>query len=107
MPEVMQEEQALFSLDVSESVPKEDHEMSQVQQTEAGTGQSEQGGCALVEHGAAVIKPKKDKLARLRELGLEPPPIAKLCADDGAFVQLEPQQANPGKECAVKCFILC
>ncbi|GLD59305.1 claspin [Lates japonicus] len=39
---------------------------------------------------------KKDKLARLKELGLDPPPVAKLCPDDGAFVQLEPPQLNPG-----------
>lgn len=42
-------------------------------------------------------KPKKDKLARLKELGLDPPPVVKLCPDDGAFVQLEPPQLNPGK----------
>ncbi|XP_042363150.1 claspin isoform X2 [Plectropomus leopardus] len=43
-------------------------------------------------------KPKKDKLARLKELGLDPPPVAKLCPDDGAFVQLEPPQLNSGVE---------
>lgn len=42
-------------------------------------------------------KPKKDKLSRLKELGLDPPPVAKLCPDDGAFVQLEPPQLNPGE----------
>ncbi|CAM4630456.1 unnamed protein product [Leuciscus chuanchicus] len=42
-----------------------------------------------------VLKPRRDKLARLRELGLDPPPVAKLCADEGAFVQLEPPQENP------------
>lgn len=42
-------------------------------------------------------KPKKDKLTRLKELGLDPPPIAKLCPDDGAFVQLDPPQLNPGE----------
>ncbi|KAK7138543.1 hypothetical protein R3I93_015853 [Phoxinus phoxinus] len=41
-----------------------------------------------------VLKPRRDKLARLRELGLDPPPVAKLCADDGAFVQLGPPQEN-------------
>ena len=42
---------------------------------------------------------RKDRLARLRELGLDPPPIAKLCPDEGAFVNLlEPTQpVNPGK----------
>lgn len=42
-------------------------------------------------------KPKKDKLAILKKLGLEPPPVAKLCPDDGAFVELEPPQLNPGE----------
>lgn len=42
-------------------------------------------------------KPKKDKLAMLRRLGLDPPPVAKLCPDDGAFVQLEPPLLNPGE----------
>ncbi|KAM9383947.1 claspin isoform 2-T2 [Pholidichthys leucotaenia] len=59
---------------------------------------------ASVEVGAAEppaqppTKPKKDKLARLKLLGLDPPPVAKLCADDGAFVQLELPQQNPGVE---------
>lgn len=43
------------------------------------------------------IKPKKDKLAILKKLGLDPPPVAKLCPDDGAFIQLEPPQLNPGE----------
>ncbi|KAM6974195.1 claspin [Tautogolabrus adspersus] len=43
-------------------------------------------------------KPKKDRLAMLKKLGLDPPPVAKLCPDDGAFVQLEPPQLNPGLE---------
>uniref|UniRef100_A0A8C7WDM5 Claspin n=1 Tax=Oncorhynchus mykiss TaxID=8022 RepID=A0A8C7WDM5_ONCMY len=44
-----------------------------------------------------VPKPKKDRLARLRELGVEPPPVSKLCADDGSF-DLEPPRVNPGVE---------
>ena len=47
---------------------------------------------------APAVKPKKDRLARLRELGMDPPPIPKLCADDGLFVDLEPPPPNPGKE---------
>lgn len=43
-----------------------------------------------------LTKPKKDRLARLKKLGLDPPPVAKLCPDDGAFVQLELPQPNPG-----------
>ncbi|XP_070841107.1 claspin [Chaetodon trifascialis] len=43
-------------------------------------------------------KPKKDKLALLKKLGLDPPPVAKLCPDEVAFVQLEPPQLNPGVE---------
>lgn len=42
-------------------------------------------------------KVKKDKLAMLKKLGLNPPPVAKLCADDGAFVHLEPPQIKPGE----------
>ncbi|KAJ3609142.1 hypothetical protein NHX12_023666 [Muraenolepis orangiensis] len=45
-----------------------------------------------------AVKPKKDRLARLRELGLVPPPVPKLCADEGAFIHLEPPQLNPGVE---------
>ncbi|XP_053302742.1 claspin [Pleuronectes platessa] len=41
-------------------------------------------------------KPKRDKFARLKELGLDPPPIARLCQDEGAFVELEAPQLNPG-----------
>ncbi|XP_056154778.1 claspin [Lampris incognitus] len=43
-------------------------------------------------------KPKKDRLARLRELGLDPPPVPKLKADEGAFIHLEPSHHNPGVE---------
>lgn len=42
-------------------------------------------------------KPREDKLARLKRLGLDPPPVAKLCSDDGAFVELEPPPLNPGE----------
>lgn len=44
-----------------------------------------------------LAKPKKDKLAILRKLGLDPPPVAKLCPDGGAFIQLDPPQLNPGE----------
>ncbi|XP_011479434.1 claspin isoform X1 [Oryzias latipes] len=44
----------------------------------------------------APLLVKTRKLKRLKELGLDPPPVAKLCADEGAFVQLEPPQLNPG-----------
>lgn len=53
----------------------------------------------------SVQKPtklKKDRLARLKELGLEPPPVAKLCADNGGFVHLDPAQLNPGQ---FRCFL--
>lgn len=49
-------------------------------------------------------KPKKDKLAMLRKLGLDPPPVAKLCPDDGAFVQLEPPEVNPGEKYILQGF---
>lgn len=104
-PEVMEEDGALPSVGVSESdkSPKEDRVMSPVEQSKSVMEQSEQGSSALIEKGPVGPKPKKDKLARLRELGLEPPPVAKLCADEGAFIQLEPQQANPGEGTVLNC----
>ncbi|XP_032436907.1 claspin [Xiphophorus hellerii] len=39
---------------------------------------------------------KADRLSRLKELGLDPPPPAKLSPDDGVFVQLDPPHCNPG-----------
>ncbi|XP_070778119.1 claspin [Enoplosus armatus] len=56
--------------------------------------------CVSADPAAAQqpTKPKKDRLARLKELGLNPPPVAKLCPDDGAFVQLELPQPNRGVE---------
>ncbi|XP_014033014.2 claspin isoform X1 [Salmo salar] len=51
-----------------------------------------------------VPKLKKDRLARLRELGVEPPPVPKLCADDGSF-DLEPPQVNPGVEALKERFL--
>ncbi|KAM9494718.1 claspin [Clarias gariepinus] len=106
-PEVMEEDGALPSVGVSESdkSPKEDRVMSPVEQSKSVMEQSEQGSSALIEKGPVGPKPKKDKLARLRELGLEPPPVAKLCADEGAFIQLEPKQANPGLEALKERFL--
>ncbi|XP_053719762.1 claspin isoform X2 [Synchiropus splendidus] len=68
---------------------------AEVQQVEAGSvfGSTE---CALEPPLQLISKPKKDKLTRLRELGLDPPPVAKLVAEDGAFIQLEPPALNPG-----------
>ncbi len=52
---------------------------------------------AAAEPSAQPAKPKKDKLAILKKLGLDPPPVAKLCPDEGAFVELDPPQLNPGE----------
>ncbi|KAJ7999985.1 hypothetical protein DPEC_G00200120 [Dallia pectoralis] len=49
-------------------------------------------------------KPKKDRLARLRELGVVPPPVHKLPTDDGSF-DLEPAQFNPGVEALKERFL--
>lgn len=51
----------------------------------------------VLESAARPSRPKRDKLSRLKELGLDPPPVARLCPDDGAFVQLEGPQTNPGE----------
>ncbi|XP_051527544.1 claspin-like [Myxocyprinus asiaticus] len=64
------------------------------EQAQTGAEHSVQAGTPIINPESQVIKTRKDKLARLRELGLDPPPVAKLCADDGAFVQLEPPQEN-------------
>lgn len=41
--------------------------------------------------------PRREKLAMLRKLGLDPPPVARLRPDDGAFVKLEPPRLNAGE----------
>nr|XP_061808850.1 claspin-like [Nerophis lumbriciformis] len=61
-------------------------------------GETVQQEVARIEPQTTSLKPKMDKLARLKELGLEPPPVAKLCADAGAFVVLEPEAHNTGVE---------
>lgn len=45
---------------------------------------------------APAGRTRKDKLTRLRELGLDPPPVPKLQPSDDAFVELEAPQVNPG-----------
>ncbi|XP_072531008.1 claspin isoform X2 [Salminus brasiliensis] len=106
---VMEEEGAPPAVEVPEKAgsPKLDHEkpLVPVQQADSETGNSEQAGSTFAQPCSVIPKAKKDKLARLRELGLEPPPVAKLCADDGAFVQLEPAQANPALEALKERFL--
>ncbi|KAA0710297.1 Claspin [Triplophysa tibetana] len=60
---------------------------------------------SVTEPAPQVAKPRKDKLARLRELGLDPPPVAKLCADEGDFVHLEPPQENPALKALQERFL--
>ncbi|XP_036372093.1 claspin [Megalops cyprinoides] len=55
--------------------------------------------------GPAAPKPRKDRLARLRELGLDPPPVPKMCADEGSFIHLEPPQSNPALEALKERFL--
>ncbi|XP_077600030.1 claspin isoform X2 [Stigmatopora nigra] len=78
---------------LSESLQSADFPMNLTH--EAETVQPE---VATVETQATSLKPKMDKLARLKELGLEPPPVAKLRADEGNFIVLEPATLNPGVE---------
>ncbi|XP_062846526.1 claspin [Trichomycterus rosablanca] len=105
--ELVEETSTTQFVKVTEMVksPQKDHEVPLVQQTESGTEHSAQEGSTLADQEQMVSKPKKDKLARLRELGLVPPPVAKLCADDGAFVLLEPPQANPALEALKERFL--
>ncbi|KAL1256162.1 hypothetical protein QQF64_014223 [Cirrhinus molitorella] len=83
--------------DISTDEPKPVGQEKETLSTETSEQLSEkpQVSADQVQTAPQMLKPRKDKLARLRELGLDPPPVAKLCADDGAFVQLEPPQENP------------
>uniref|UniRef100_A0A8D2ZFM8 Claspin n=1 Tax=Scophthalmus maximus TaxID=52904 RepID=A0A8D2ZFM8_SCOMX len=86
----------------SHTAVKSDSESLQLQPVSGTSAEPVAAQCGSTDSAAAdslvqqPTKPKKDKLARLKQLGLDPPPIAKLCPDDGAFVQLEPPQLNPG-----------
>ncbi|XP_031442312.1 claspin isoform X2 [Clupea harengus] len=51
-----------------------------------------------VEAPPPAIKTRKDRLTRLRELGLDPPPVARLQASEDSFVELEAAQVNPALE---------
>ncbi|XP_061111131.1 claspin isoform X2 [Conger conger] len=72
-----------------------------VLQPDAGpaAGEAEQPAPAPAPRG------RRDRLARLRELGLDPPPVPKLCADEGSFIHLEPPQANPALEALKERFL--
>lgn len=97
--EIIEEASAIQFVKVTEMVksPHEEQKVPLAQQTAAGTEYALEG--STVSNLEPVLsKPKKDKMARLRELGLVPPPVAKLSAHDGAFVQLEPSHANPGEK---------
>ncbi|KAK6474368.1 claspin, partial [Huso huso] len=75
-----------------------------------GPGEVELGGCsAAVETEAAPSNPqpsesplrlppskpcRSSRLEKLRKLGLDPPPQPRLCADEGAFVNLDPPAVN-------------
>lgn len=83
--------------------PIEDHAQQQISTEQIQTEDSAQP--SVTEPAPQVVKPRKDKLARLRELGLDPPPVAKLCADEGAFVQLEPPQENPALKALQERFL--
>ncbi|XP_030644399.1 claspin [Chanos chanos] len=104
-PAVKESEEAGLSNQIQEGLEEAG------QQSEAAAGVSSQAGPApagpdsLPVPGPVEPKQKKDKLARLRELGLHPPPVPKLCADDGAFVQLEPARANPALEALKERFL--
>nr|XP_055074922.1 claspin isoform X2 [Misgurnus anguillicaudatus] len=76
-----------------EEAEQVDHARQQISAERIQTEGSTQP--AVTDPAPQVLKPRKDKLARLRELGLDPPPVAKLHADEGAFVQLELPQENP------------
>ncbi|XP_066573249.1 claspin isoform X2 [Amia ocellicauda] len=71
-----------------------------LEQQSLETGVEELGGRESMQ--ATPLPPattaRKDRLARLREMGLDPLPMPRLCPDDGAFIQLEPPPVNLGLE---------
>ncbi|XP_010898568.2 claspin isoform X2 [Esox lucius] len=85
---------------------------AEVSDMQAPEKESTDGDAALPQPATASVeavllplyKPKKDRLARLRELGVEPPPVHKLCMDEGSF-DLEPPQLNPGVEALKERFL--
>lgn len=60
------------------------------------------GAVAATAEPQQPFQPRKEKLAILKKLGLDPPPVVKLRPDDGAFVKLEPPPLNPGKGLVLK-----
>ncbi|XP_028278225.1 claspin [Parambassis ranga] len=99
---VTEEEASAVALEHSQAAAMSDTEAMQIEPLSGALGgpvvprsRSESSPEPSVQQ---PTKPKKDKLTRLKELGLDPPPVAKLCPDDGSFVQLEPPQHNPGVE---------
>ncbi|XP_040908468.1 claspin [Toxotes jaculatrix] len=96
------EETSDAPVEQSQTVVKSDTEAPQKEPASGDLVELVAAQCGSTDSAAAEpsiqqpSKPKKDKLARLKELGLDPPPVAKLCPDNGAFVELEPPQLNPG-----------
>ncbi|KAL0962454.1 hypothetical protein UPYG_G00340190 [Umbra pygmaea] len=96
----------------AESSPPDSLEQAEVPESRAVEKEGVDGDVALPPPATActepiappVHKPKKDRLARLRELGVEPPPVNRLRADDGSF-DLEPPQLNPGVEALKERFL--
>ncbi|KAG9355591.1 hypothetical protein JZ751_000429 [Albula glossodonta] len=78
------------------------------QNTDSGPGNGEQPAVSaneLTSPSGSRPKPRKDRLARLRELGVDPPPVPRLCADEGSFIHLEPHQPNPALEALKERFM--
>ncbi|KAI1901763.1 hypothetical protein AGOR_G00037750 [Albula goreensis] len=78
------------------------------QNTDSGPGNGEQPAVSaneLTSPSGSCPKPRKDRLARLRELGVDPPPVPRLCADEGSFIHLEPHQPNPALEALKERFM--
>ncbi|XP_051927578.1 claspin isoform X2 [Hippocampus zosterae] len=105
------------SLSADASMKTASEEGGLLKQTEALSNiqRAEDGPPAAVEPQSTTLtaeplttlagKPKMDKLARLKELGLDPPPVAKLCANAGDFILLDPASHNPGVEALKKRYL--
>ncbi|XP_041089839.1 claspin [Polyodon spathula] len=92
--------------DPEQAVPMEtEPEFKATSEAGPAPGQVELGGCVVAapsnpqpSESPLHLPPSKpcrsSRLEKLRQLGLDPPPQPRLCADEGAFVNLDPPAVN-------------
>ncbi|XP_039596261.1 claspin isoform X3 [Polypterus senegalus] len=83
---------------------------SEVSTETASTAISHLPDCTRKEANAEILsvrqsKSLRNKLEKLKQLGVAPPPTPRLCADDGAFVNLDVSSVNPDLEALKERFL--